>query len=196
MNGGIRATVVDGGKTGLTAILFGVQNNNMNDMNVVNDIVGAPLLNNTSAFFNTSMVGLNNIYRSNETINMSKNILMHHGAVFNNQSMNIITMNNIHVANDRMRNIIASHPEVIRLDALGYIDGFSNTIPDTDLVHLVTDTELREEDGVGMYNTYSHSEYDDMYDDLDRYIIKSSWDTVSDLLDRGLDPTSDELRPF
>lgn len=196
MNGGIRATVVDGGKTGLTAILFGVQNNNMNDMNVVNDIVGAPLLNNTSAFFNTSMVGLNNIYRSNETINMSKNILMHHGAVFNNQSMNIITMNNIHVANDRMRNIIASHPEIIRLDALGYIDGFSNTIPDTDLVHLVTDTELREEDGVGMYNTYSHSEYDDIYDDLDRYIIKSSWDTVSDLLDRGLDPTSDELRPF
>lgn len=196
MNGGIRATVVDGGKTGLTAILFGVQNNNMNDMNVVNDIVGAPLLNNTSAFFNTSMVGLNNIYRSNETINMSKNILMHHGAVFNNQSMNIITMNNIHVANDRMRNIIASHPEIIKLDALGYIDGFSNTIPDTDLVHLVTDTELREEDGVGMYNTYSHSEYDDMYDDLDRYIIKSSWDTVSDLLDRGLDPTSDELRPF
>ena len=187
------ANVIDGGKTGVMATLFGLRDHS-NDMNIVSDIVGAPFASIQENLSN-SIAQLNQAYMGSETLNMARLITMHHGSTYNPYAMSIVTKDNILDMNLRMREIVLSHPDVMKLDSLGFIDGFSDVSPDLELQNWVYDGVLRLDDGPMTYSTFSGS-YDDMYDDLDKTIITETWHNIQNMLAEGIDPTSKDLSYF
>lgn len=192
----MKAMVYDGGKTGMNALLFGMTNLvNNNDINIVNEYVNQKALMNTTEYYNKSIDTLNNIYTSNDVINLSKNLIMNHGSLLNHNVMMMLDRNNIKSANLMMQHVIMSHPDVIRLDRLGVINGFANSTVDTDLINLMTSGDVKHTDEYMEYTTYNSSAYDD-YSDDDKTAIRRCWDIVNDLLVEGLDPTSEELNAF
>lgn len=188
--------VYDGGKTGMNALLFGLPNLvNNNDIQVVNEYVNPNSIINTTDYFNQSINTLNTIYSSNEVINLGKQLIMNHGSLLNHNVMMMLDRTNITSANLMMQHVIMSHPDVIRLDKLGVINGFSNVSIDTDLVSLMNSGNVKHTDDYMEYNTYSSSAYDEYTDD-DKSAIVRCWEVVNDLLAEGLDPTSEELDSF
>lgn len=188
----ITARVIDGGKTGMMASLFGFRDHS-NDMNIVRDLVGTPF-DSVQTNLRESIIQLNTAYMGSETINMGKMITMQHGSVFDPFAMTIINRDNILNSNLRMKEIISSHPEVMKLDRLGFIDGFANVTPDLDLHKWIDDGELNM-DGQISYTTYDNAVYDS-YDELDKHVIRETWHNIQDMIAEGVDPTSDELRYF
>lgn len=187
------ARVIDGGKTGVMASLFGLRDHS-NDMNIVRDIVGNPFQS-IQENLGSSIALLNQAYMGSETINMARMINMHHGSTYNPYAMTIINKDNILDMNTRMREIVISHPEVSRLSDLGFIDGFTDVRPDLELRNWVNDGVLQLDSGLMQYHTYSGA-YDDMYDELDKTIITETWHNIQNMLAEGIDPTSKDLSYF
>ena len=190
----MQGTYVDGGGTGLLAMVFGLPKH---DSNNYQSLVGAPLLSTTSDFFNNSMNMINTAYRGDETLNIAKNIVLRHGSVYDIFSINLIDRNNITRANTMMQTVIASHPEIIRLSNRGFIDGYANINPSLDLHEIITDGDVIFSDDIMEFNTLISSDYSESdYDDLTKEVIRRTWDTVQELLADGIDPTSEDLLPF
>lgn len=189
----MQATVLDGGKTGIMAALFGFRDHS-NDINVVRDIVGSPF-DSVKDSLNLSLQQLNNAYMGSETINMGRMIAMRHDSIYDPMGMNIVTKNNIQNSNNRMKEIILSHPEVARLSNSGFIDGYAGITPDLELSSWVNDGVVDLDNGLMSYTTYNGI-YDDVFDEIDKHIITETWRNVQDMLAEGIDPTSKELSYF
>jgi len=91
--------------------------------------------------------------------------------------------------------VIASHPEVRRLDRLGAIEGYEDIIPDNTMIDLVNSGVAYIEDDSMVYETYSSTNYIDMIDEeID--IISDTWRRVSKMIRDGIDPTSEDMNPI
>lgn len=191
----MQGTYVDGGTTGLLATVFGLPKSMSEFGN--NGLVNANLLSNTSEFFNTSMISINNAYRGDETLAMAKSIVLRHGSTYDDYCVRYIDINNITKANTMMQTVIASHPEVIRLTNQGFIDGYPNVTPFLDLEEIIDNGNVSFSDGIMEYNSHISCSYnEDDYDDLTVEVIRKAWETVQELLAGGIDPTSEDLLPF
>lgn len=188
--------VYDGGKLGMDAMLFGVSNfHNPNDNIVISDFTNNRVLTNTTDYFNSAVVNLNQLYQSDEVINLAKSIIMTQGSVLNQNVMTYITKDNIINANTMMQYIINSNPDIIRLDNLGVIDGYANISRDYDLLDYVNDGVVNISNDIMSYTSFDSSAYDE-FTDIDKDAILRCWETVNELIAEGLDPTSEDLLPF
>lgn len=190
----IQARVIDGGKTGVLATLFGARDTS-NDMSIISDIIGTPI-EAVRDSLQISLSQLNEAYNGSETINMGRLILANHTAVFDQSAMTIIGMHNIDRVNNRMKEIIMSNPELMRLDGLGVIDGYANVDRDPDLHRWIDSGSLVLNSGQMQYTTFSGGDYDELYDELDKHIITETWHNIQDMLAEGIDPTSEDLSYF
>lgn len=189
-------TVYDGGKLGMNAMLFGMSNfHNPNDLNIINEFTNNKVLVNTSDYFNNAVINLNQMYQSNEVVDLAKSIIMTQGSVLNQNVMTYITRDNITTANTLMQYIINSNPEVIRLDNLGVIDGYPTISRDYGLVDFIEDGNVVILNDEMSYTSFESSAYDEITD-IDKEAIIRCWETVNELLAEGLDPTSEDLLPF
>jgi hypothetical protein len=188
--------VYDGGKLGMDAMLFGMSNfHNPNDSIVINDFTNNKVLTNTSDYFNSSLINLNQIYQSDEVVNLAKTLIMRQGSALNQNVMTFIDRSNIVNANSMMQYIINSNPEIIRLDNLGIIDGYPSISRDADLINYINDGVVNIVNDEMSYISFESSAYDD-FTDLDKDAVIKCWETVNELLAEGLDPTSEDLLPF
>ena len=191
----ITATVSDGGKTGMVATMFGMPDTS-GDYALLQNVISPEKLNNVSESYHTSMQMLNQAYNSEETMRVAKNVLAFHGSLFNPNVLSYMNVNTITKPNSIMSNIIYSHPEVMRLDALGVINGFAEAKPDIDLHKFIYEGDVMTKGDMGLYTEYYDTEYSEIYSEQVKDIIKHAWNLVSSLLDSKLDPTDKELRPF
>lgn len=191
----IVAQVVDGGKTGMVATMFGMPDTSR-DYELIHNLVAPEKLYNVTQSFHNSMSMLNDAYRGEETMRVARQVIAHHGSLFNPNVLTYLNSNNITKPNQMMRNIIYSHPEVYRLDSLGVIQGFDDAIADIDLHHYVNEGVIQSKGDLGVYNEYYDTEYSEIYTEDDRDIIRHAWSLVDNLLENSIDPTDEELRPF
>lgn len=190
------ARVHDGGATAMGAMLFGMSSlHNPNDALIVADVVRPTVLSNTSEFFNVSTNYINSIYQDEEVINIGKKVIQDFGSALNKFVMTNITNYNITEANDMMKMVISSNPNVIKLNHLGVLEGYTSTVVDLDLYRYIDSGNVTfTEDSIN-YNTYNSSSYDEYTED-DKLTIMDCWMTVNKLLAEGIDPTSSDLSRY
>lgn len=189
----MRANAHSGGATGLNARLFGIVDS---DRAILESFIPPSTLHGTSEFFNNSIVNLNAVYHSNEAMQVARNMTMSMQSIYGAETLMYIDYDTLPRANNLMKDIILSHPEVNRLNTLGYIDGYPTAVADPYLYDYVTSGLVTIKDNYIEYRTVSDIHYDEQYTDSDVEVIQNCWRAVSDALLDGLDPTSDELRPF
>ena len=179
--------VVDGGRASMDAILFGgiVKRN---DMDYVRDIVGDKRLVGVSDYFTNSIQTLNNVYNSDESVMFNKSIVLRHSAIKNEDAYIILTLENLPAINLRMKEVVMSHPEMMRLNNLGAVQGYSEVVARDNLYKYVNANRVTYEEDMMVYHTYVTSE-DDVPDEMDIYSIRESWSLISEMLQDGLDPT-------
>ncbi len=189
-------TVYDGGKTGMTAMMFGMpQFTNSNDSIIMNEFNNNNKLRGVSTHFMNSISEMNKMYNSNEVIALSKKLIATHGSLLNNYVMMIMTPENIKTPNLMMKQVIMSNPEVMRLDSLGVIDGYQTVTPDYDLHKFVKSGVLDVKDSGSTYSTFYGSAYDE-YTTEDKDMIVHCWELVNNMLADGIDPTNKELSQY
>ena len=182
--------VIDGGKAGMNALLFGVpqQTNHL-----INNNVSASSLLGVSSNFTNSVATMNDTYFSDKAINLAKTIIADSGSLYNND--NNIQYVDYHNVNNRMRGVITSHPDVIRLNNLGVLDGYSDVSPDYTLGDLLNSGKVSVEDDMFTYTTYSSTEYVDITP-TEIEVMDDVWKQVSKMLRDGVDPTSEDMSPI
>ena len=190
------ARVHDGGLTSMSSMMFGMSSMyNSNDAKLLSNTINPSVLSSTSTFFNDSTNYINKLYQSEEVISQAKKVIQNHGSALNKYVITNIDYNNITTANDMMKTVIASNPNVMKLDRLGVLEGYTATPINLELVDYVNSGVCSITDVGFEYSTYSSSAFDD-YDDDDRYAIIRCWETVNELLAKGIDPTSSDLNRY
>lgn len=190
----MEATYIAGGRTAVEAVLYGGSNALPN--NAVLDTIGSRAFVNTSDFFNNSITNFTNIYNSDAVLSVARDVVSTFGAVFDSNAMYYITENNIRNANNMMKHVIMSHPEMIRLNNLGFIDGYGTVTGDVGLSDYVNSGDVVFSEDSLNYTTFDDLYYEDVYDAENVNIIKNTWDSLSRMLSKRIDPTTDDLRGF
>ena len=200
------ATVVPGGRIASRALLY--QEPDINVVNYVSESM-SNLFNRigsaSSAFFNNVKNTFQNHF-STDAYNTSRLILSQYGNSQFTESIIPITMDNYYVHDIYQQRYMMCLPELDNMYSKNQCHAYGDLYVDIEPNNRGTERigymnvmdgimETENEDELGMVTTYSHSHFD-LYgkplDTLDQFNIIKSWDVLSKLILKDIDPTEEK----